>query len=99
MQRLQDQKQAAENSRKMQVAARVQQEEQADCNAQLLLQVRARLSLTHCSHTVVHRLSAHTIVHGARRPHLEWDTYVVSCSGVFVFCLCIVVHACASVDA
>ena len=51
------------------------------------------------SHTVVHRLLAHTIVHGARRPHLEWDTYVVSCSGFFVFCVCIVVHACASVDA
>jgi len=45
MQRLEDDKQAAESSRKMQLAARVQQEEQADRNAQLLLQVRARSSM------------------------------------------------------
>jgi len=45
MQRLEDDKQAAESSRKMQLAARVQQEEQADRNALLILQVRARSSM------------------------------------------------------
>ena len=46
MQKLQEAKQAAENISKMQLAARVQQEEQADRNAQLLLQVRAHLPCT-----------------------------------------------------
>jgi len=42
MQRLEHEKQVAEKSRKVQLAARVQQEDQADRNAQLLLQVCAR---------------------------------------------------------
>jgi len=48
MQELENQKKAAENSRKNELDARVQQEEQANRNAQLLLQVCAQSDACSC---------------------------------------------------